>query len=145
MQAQDGADSPVEPGYADDDEELPPAVIISTAAELGAALPEQVAAACGDRPVWFLLADYAHLVGVFLRHREAKMPKPASDAILGELRRFSQESSDDLQRLIGVTDALQYGFHTSASLSQVRESFDEDGFEIVGSIVAGRVIGDEAP
>ena len=117
-------------------------MVISTASELGAALPASLAATCGDRPVWFLLAEYSHLVGVFLRHREAKMPKPTSDAILAALRKFSQESSDDLQRLLGVTDAPQYGFHTSASLAQVRESCEEDGFEIIGPIRAGRVIGD---
>ena len=145
MQGQDASDTPPDPHHdADDDEELPPAVIISTAAQLGAVLPAGLTAACGDRPVWFLLPDYAHLVGVFLRFPEARMPRATSDAILAALRRFSQESGDDLQRLIGVTDSLQYGFHTSASMAQVKESFEEDGFELVGSIRAGRVTGELA-
>jgi hypothetical protein len=138
MQVQD-APTEEQPYEDDESEELPPAVVIGTAAQLGAVLPDDLAAACGDRPVWFLLAEYAHLVGVFLRHREAKMPKATSDAILAALRKFSQDSGDDLQRLIGITDALQYGFHTSASIEKVRESFEEDGFEIVGSLRAGRV------
>jgi hypothetical protein len=138
MQTQDAPTE--EQAYEDDDgEELPPAVIIGTAAQLGEVLPQQLAEGCGERPVWFLLAEYAHLVGVFLRYREAKMPKTTSDAILAALRKFSQESGDDLQRLIGITDELQYGFHTSASIEQVRSSFEEDGFEVVGTLRAGRV------
>lgn len=137
MQDQDEENPDEAPDDGDDD--LPPAVIIGAASELAAWLPAEVVAGFGDRPVWFMLADYAHLVGVFLRHPEGKMPRAASDAILGALRRFSKESGDDLQRLVGVTDCLQYGFHTTASLAQVRASFEDDGFELVGSISAGRV------
>jgi hypothetical protein len=127
----------------DEDDELPPRVLIARVADVARWMPEGVGKKFADRPIWFLVREDEELVGLFDRIPEDPMPKGQVAAILGGLRAFAEEHADDLQRLLGVTDSIGYGFHVDAPLGRVRASFEDDGFELVGSIAGDRVVVDE--
>ncbi len=106
-------------------------------------IPATIAKSYGDRPVWFVLEDDSELIGLFDKIPEDPMPKKLSDTILGGIRAFAAERSDALQELLGITDSIAYGFHVDATMKQVRASFEEDGFEITGTIRDGEVVSEE--
>ncbi len=134
-------DAPIEDEDEDDDEDDEfPRVVVATVADLSGWVPELTAKQHGSRPVWFMLEQDADLAGVFDRLPESKMPKTSSDAILAGLRTFSLEKSDGLQELLGITESIQYGFHIDASLDDVIESFEDDGFEVVATIQGGSLV-----
>jgi hypothetical protein len=81
----------------------------------------------------------AELVTLFERIPEDPMSKGRVEAILGGLRSFAKDRNEELQAALGVTDALEYGFHVDAPFDRVVESFELDGFDIAGTIVAGDV------
>ncbi len=54
----------------------------------------------------------------------------ASDILAG-LRAFSTERNEDLQEVLGPTDAIEFGSPRRCSIAQVRASFEEDGFDVV--------------
>jgi hypothetical protein len=128
----------------DDEEELSeeeevPRVIIASVADLGSWVPETISKKYASRPIWFIVEQDAESVGLFSRYPEGPMPKTASDAILSGLRAFSLDQNEELQAVLGITDGLRYGFHVDASLEEVMESFEDDGFEVVTAIHEGRV------
>ena len=118
-------------------------VVVALLADLGAYVPDRLRVH-GERPVWFLPEDDADDVDLFELHPEAPMPRATSDAILAALRAFVADKSDALQAIVGSTDSIELGFHTSASFEDVAASFDADGFELViGAITAGQVLGED--
>jgi hypothetical protein len=122
------------------EDEDAPHVILATIADLGRWVPQDVSRRYGDRPVWFILEMDAELVSVFERLPEDPMPRSASDRVLAVLRAFATDKSDDLQRVLGVTDGIQYGFHVDATREKVRACFEEDGFLVMGTVEDGEVV-----
>lgn len=131
-----------EPGALDDEDDDDPAprVIIATVADLGSWIPEAYRLRHASRPVWFLREGDSQLVGVFERLPEGTMEREASDAILAGLRAFSLDQNENMQWLLGVTGGMQYGFHVDASLEDVVESFEDDGFIVVPAVNEGRIL-----
>lgn len=123
----------------DEDEEVAARVLVGTIADMGPWIPEPIARRHAERPVWFHLAAYDQLVGVFDRYPEGPMAGAETSAILAGLRAFSLDQSSELQAILGVTQELRYGFHVDASLEDVVESFEDDGFEVLEAVRAGRV------
>lgn len=134
-------DEPEEEPVDDDDasEDEVPRVILAKLSAIASYVPEHVAKAYGDRPIWFLLGMDAELVTLFERIPEDPMPKGRVEAILGGLRAFAKERNDELQAALGVTDSLEFGFHVDAPFDRVVESFELDGFDVAGTIVAGQI------
>jgi hypothetical protein len=131
-------------GDAADDEddefdEKAPRVLVGTVADLGLWIPATVGAEHGARPVWFLLDGNVDLVGLFDRYPEGPMASRTTASILGALRSLSVDRSSTLQGVLGITDQIRYGFHVSASLEDVVESFEDDGFEVVMALRDGRI------
>jgi hypothetical protein len=124
----------------DDDDDEAPGVVLARVSDVAAWMPREIAKGWGARPVWFLIQDDAELVGLFERIPEDPVSKGVVEAILGGLRAFAAERSDDLQRVLGVTDAIGFGFHVDASFKQVESSFEDDGFVIAGAIREGVVV-----
>ncbi len=124
-----------------DDEEVA-RVIVATVADLGAWIPEAIGTEHATRPVWFHLPDSVNLVCVFVRHPERPLPRRPTDASLAGLRAFCVDQNQSLQRVLGITDEMQYGFHANVSFEQVVKSFEADGFEVVRAIHAGKVATD---
>ena len=117
------------------DEDLP-RVVMCTIQDLGTKAPEAVAK-LGERPVWFINDEHAELVGVFERYPEEA--STSSSAVLSFLRSFSTSTGEGLQALLGPASSLRYGFHTTASLAEVVESFEDDGFDVLLGIRDGEV------
>src|SRR5688572_23224483 len=90
----------------DVDDEDEPRVLVATMSSMGARLPEGLRKGFGTRPIWFLRQDDEELVTVFEQLPEDPMPKGRAHELLRVLRVFAEECSDELQRLLGVTDAL---------------------------------------
>jgi len=113
-----------------------PRVVLATFGDLGLPLlagsPD-----LHDRPIWFLSDEHDPLVGVFERYPEERAS--GSEVVMSALRRFSHDRSADLQLLIGPTNRLRLGFHATASLAEVAESFEDDGFDVLLGIRGGEV------
>lgn len=112
----------------ENEDEVPPRVVVATMADLGKLVPEPLRKGFGDRPIWFLRQDDEELVTIFDQIPEDVMPKGRAHELLRALRTFADEHSDRLQELIGMTDALVYAFHGDAEVGQVVAAFEEDGF-----------------
>ncbi len=125
---------------SDDDEDFVPFVVLARIADVLPWMPEGVGKKFATLTCWFLLEDDAELVGVFERVPEDPLSKGQVEAILGGLRAFATERADELQELLGPSDAIGLGFHTDATLTRVQASFEEDGFAIVGRVEGGHVV-----
>lgn len=128
----------------EDDEDDVPHVVLGTVGELASWLSPMIARANRDRPVWFLLEMDEDFVTVLERLPEGPMEARIARSILEGVRSFASERSDRLQEWLGPTDSIVFGFHTSASLDEVRKAFEADGFLVVGRLREGKVVG-EAP
>lgn len=127
----------------DDGEDAGGRVVVATVSELLGRLPVALIDAHGTRPIWFLAADDEPEVGVFERLPEGAFDRAASATILAALRAISLEESDRLQVHLGPTERIVYGFHADASLDDVVESFEDDGFDVLEAIVGGHVAVDD--
>lgn len=123
----------------DDDDDEAPRVLLGRVSDLQKWMPKSLARTWHDRPVWFLLQDDEELVGLFERIPEDPVSKGVSEAILSGLRTFATERNEALQAVLGITDGIGFGFHVDASLKQVTTSFEDDGFDVVGSLEDGEV------
>lgn len=132
-------------GEAEEEAEDVAGVVLATVSDLRGRLPEALIAAHGSRPIWFLAADDEPEVGVFERLPEGAFDKAASAAILAALRAISLEESDRLQLHLGPTERIVYGFHADASVDDVAESFEDDGFDVLEAIADGHVVDDDEP
>lgn len=117
----------------DEEDEDVPRVVLGTFGDLGKGT------AHADRPIWVLLEQHEPMVGVFERYPEAPMLPADANAVLAAIRQFASDNALNLQTLLGPTDRLRVGFHTSASMEEVVESFEDDGFDVLLGIVLGRV------
>ncbi|HQB44454.1 MAG TPA: hypothetical protein PLV85_12660 [Polyangiaceae bacterium] len=117
-----------------EDEESLPRVVVGTLADL------DVETAHPDRPIWILLEEHHDEVGVFERYPEAPMPSATIASLLSAIRQFTEKHASGLQTLLGPTDRLRMGFHTSATLEEVVESFEDDGFDVLLGIHNGQVV-----
>jgi hypothetical protein len=126
----------------EDDEDDVPHVVLGTVGELASWLSPMIARAHRDRPVWFLLEMDEDFVTVLERLPEGPMEARIARSILEGVRSFASERSDRLQEWLGPTDSIVFGFHTSASLDEVRKAFEADGFLVVGRLREGRVVGE---
>ncbi len=115
----------------------PPRVVVALFGDLGNWIPKGEPP---DRTAWFLAQHDAGLVEIFDRLPEGSMPPQTSRAILAGLRSFAVDQSATLQRYIGPTGSIHYGFHVDATLEQVVQSFEQDGFEVVDAVRDGRVL-----
>lgn len=122
-----------------DDEEAMPCVIVARLRDLGEKGPRELYKQYGDRPIWFMMEDDEELMGLFERMPEGPLPSKTSQVILGAVRQFAASESDALQEIFGITDSIGLGFHASASLDEVIESFEDDGFDVVEAIENGEV------
>jgi hypothetical protein len=123
----------------DDDEDEPPRVVLGRVGDVRSWLSPQLAHKHRDRPIWFVLAMDEDFVGIFERIPEGPMPPQESSSILSGLREMAADESDRLQEWLGPTDSIVFGFHTSATLGEVRKAFEDDGFLVVGTLREGRV------
>ncbi len=124
----------------DDDEDEPPRVVLGRIKEIASWLSPQLARTHGDRPLWFVLEMDEDFVGLLERIPEGPFPAREASAILAGLRELASEKADHLQRWLGPTDSLVFGFHASATFDEVRRAFEEDGFLVVGTLREGRVV-----
>lgn len=130
-------------GEDESDEDDVPHVVLGTVGELASWLSPMIARAHRDRPVWFLLEMDEDFVTVLDRLPEGPMEARIARSILEGVRSFASERSDRLQEWLGPTDSIVFGFHTSASLDEVRRSFEDDGFLVVGRLREGRVVAED--
>lgn len=124
---------------SDDEEDEGPGVVVGRLRDLGPMVDPALAKQYGDLPVWFLVEDDAELVELFTRIPERPLPQKPTQAILGVLRQFAASESDALQELLGPTDTIGLGFHASANLDEVVESFEDDGFDVLLGLEDGKV------
>ena len=68
------------------------------------------------------------------------MPSATIASLLSAIRQFTEKHASGLQTLLGPTDRLRMGFHTSATLEEVVESFEDDGFDVLLGIHNGQVV-----
>lgn len=123
----------------DDDDDDFPGVVLGRLADLGSMVPETLAKTYASRPVWFFLQMDKELTTLFEQLPEDPMPKGKVDAIMAVLRKFAEDKNEDLQQVLGVTDALEIGFHVDASIERVRDAFENDGFVVVGLVEGGKI------
>jgi hypothetical protein len=138
------ADSPLDAADPDEeDDEETPKVVVAMLRDLSPWIPASATEGQPDRVAWFLPKRDADLVGVFERYPEASLSPSAARPILQGLREFCLDQSESLQLYVGVTEGIEYGFHVDASLEQIVESFEDDGFEVIDAIRGGRVVVEE--
>jgi hypothetical protein len=119
----------------EEEQEETPLVILARLGDLGALVPEPMRKPYGERPVWFVLGMDHDLIEIFERLPEDPMQKGHVMAVLGALRAFAEQNNDPLQAILGVTDSIEYGFHTDAPYAKVLASFEEDGFEVLEHVI----------
>jgi hypothetical protein len=137
------AEAPFAEDEDEDQDEAGACVVLATVRDLLGRVPVALIDAHGARPIWFLAADDEPDVGVFERLPEGAFDKGASATILAALRAISLEESDRLQVFLGPTERIVYGFHADASVDDVAESFEDDGFDVLEAIVNGHVAVDD--
>jgi hypothetical protein len=119
------------------DEDSPPVVIAKLKA-IAAWMPGDIVEAYGDQPIWFVVGLDADLVRVFERFPEEPIPKERSAAIDAGLTAFLRARREPLEDVL-ATDTIEFGYHADATLARVAESFEKDGFVVVGTVDAGAV------
>jgi hypothetical protein len=115
-----------------------PPVVIAKLKAISSWMPEDVAQAYGDQPIWFVVGLDADLVRVFERLPEEPIPRERSTAINAGLRAFVRARNEALQDVLG-TDTIEFGYHADAGLASIAESFEKDGFVLVATVEAGDV------
>ena len=123
-----------------DDEEETPCVVLGRLSDLRGYGDPGLLRKHGDRPVWFMIQDDADFMTLFDRHRERPVPPALSRSIMDVLRSFAASESDALQTVLGSTDTIEFGFHEGASVDEVTEVFEEDGFDVAFVLRDGKVV-----
>jgi hypothetical protein len=77
---------------------------------------------------------------LFDKHREGKVPPELTRSIMDVLRSFAASESDALQSVLGATDSIEFGFHERASVDDVAEVFEDDGFDVAFVLQDGKVV-----
>src|SRR5258708_1039504 len=126
-----------ESGESQSSDEEVPRVLIASLGDLGPHLADSLKKTFGKLPIWFIREDGEELVELFDHLPEDPMPKGRAHELLRALRAFSEANSDRLQELLGMSEGLVYGFHGDATLTQVKQSFENDGFFVWEGILRG--------
>jgi hypothetical protein len=147
-QAADGeTDGELEGGAAEGgayEPDYPPRVVLARLSDLVKGKLEPKLAPYGSLAVWLLLEDDADLADVFLTLPEKPLPRAVEASIFAIIRAFAADKTDALQAVLGVTDSIEIGFHTSATVPDVAAAFDADGFEVLEDLVRdGELAADE--
>jgi len=127
----------------DEDDELAPRVVIGRFSDLAGFADPALLKKNAERPIWFLIDDDDDLHELFMRFPERPTPRSASEPLLAALRSFAAAESDALQALLGPTDSIGFGYHEGATLDDVVESFEDDGFEVLFAIENGKIVPEE--
>ena len=125
----------------DEDEDVP-CVVLGRLSDLRGFGDAGLLRKHGDRPVWFMIQEDADFVTLFDQHPERPVPPALSRSIMDVLRSFAASESDALQTVLGSTDAIEFGFHERASVDEVAEAFEEDGFDVAFVLRDGKVVDD---
>jgi hypothetical protein len=123
-----------------EDEEETPCVVLGRLSDLRGYGDPGLLRKHGERPVWFIIQDDADFMTLFDRHRERPVPPALSRSIMDVLRSFAASESDALQTVLGSTDTIEFGFHEGASVDEVTEVFEEDGFDVAFVLRDGKVV-----
>ncbi len=124
----------------EDDEEAVPCVVVGRLADLRGFGDPAVLRKHAERPVWFMIQGDAEFVTLFDKHPEGRVAPALSRSIMDILRSFADVQSDALQLVLGPTDSLEFGFHERASLDDVVEAFEDDGFDVALVLRDGKVV-----
>ena len=138
-EAQERADETDDETDDEDEDEFVPRVVVGRLRDLGPAVDAALLKQYGDRPLWFMIEDDDEYMELFDRLPENPMPNRIQQAILSVIRQFAASHSDALQEILGPTEAIGLGFHASATIDSVIESFEDDGFEVCLALVNGNV------
>lgn len=128
--------------FEDDDGEEVPCVVLGRLSDLRGYGDAGLLRKHGDRPVWFMIQDDADFVTLFDKHPERPVPPALSRSIMDVLRSFAASESDALQTVLGATDTIEFGFHERASIDEVAEAFEDDGFDVAFVLQDGKVVAD---
>ncbi len=126
----------------EDFEEETPRVVLGRLSDLRGFGDPAVLRKHGERPIWFMIQDDADFMTLFDRHPERPVPPALSRSIMDILRSFAGSESDGLQTVLGSTDAIEFGFHEGASVDEVAEVFEEDGFDVAFVLREGKIVDD---
>lgn len=124
----------------EEDEEETPCVVLGRLSDLKGFGDPGLLRRHGERPVWFMIQDDADFMTLFDTHPEKPVPPALSRSIMDVLRAFAASESDALQAVLGSTDKIEFGFHEGASIDEVTEAFEEDGFDVAFVLQDGRVV-----
>jgi hypothetical protein len=131
-----------EEDFDDEDAEDAPCVVLGRLADLRGFGDPALLRKHGERPVWFMIQDDADFVTLFDKHPERPVPPALTRSIMDVLRAFAASESDALQTVLGSTDAIEFGFHERASVDDVAEAFEDDGFDVAFALQDGKVVPD---
>lgn len=138
----DEVDEDLDEGFDDDDEDIEetPCVVLGRLSDLRGFGDPGLLRKHGDRPVWFMIQDDADFMTLFDKHPERPVAPALSRSIMDVLRSFAAAQSDALQEVLGSTEAIEFGFHERASLDDVTEAFEDDGFDVALVLQDGKVV-----
>lgn len=136
----EGSDEDFDEGFEDEEGEETPCVVLGRLADLRGFGDPGLLRKHGERPVWFMIQDDADFMTLFDRHPERPVPPVLSRSIMDVLRSFAASESDALQTVLGSTDAIEFGFHERASMDDVAEVFEDDGFDVAFVLRDGKVV-----
>lgn len=141
----DPNDADAEEDFEGDDEdaeedELGPCVVLGRLADLRGFGDPALLRQHGERAIWFMIRDDAEFMTLFDQHPERPVPPALSRSIMDVLRSFAAEQSEALQSVLGSTDSIEFGFHERASVDDVAQAFEEDGFDVAFVLQDGKVV-----
>jgi hypothetical protein len=108
-----------------------PRVALFAVSQLGAAVSDEARARYGDCAVWFVKKELRRAI-----HLTDRIPEPdagaAGESVMGALAAAAQAEAASIRARIGKSGAIAFDFHGGATVAQARESFEADGFDVVG-------------
>lgn len=124
----------------EEEDELGPCVVLGRLSDLRGFGDPALLRQHGERPVWFMVRDDAEFMTLFDQLPERPVPPALSRSIMEVLRAFAAAESDPLQAILGSTDSIGFGFHERASVDDVAQAFEEDGFDVAFVLYEGKVV-----
>jgi len=124
----------------EEEDEQGPCVVLGRLADLRGFGDAALLRQHGERPVWFMIRDDAEFMTLFDQLPERPVPPALSRSIMEVLRSFAAAESDALQSILGATDSIEFGFHERASVDDVAQAFEEDGFDVAFVLYEGKVV-----
>ena len=137
----EGGAEPGEGGVYEPD--YPPRVVLARLSDLVKGKLDAKLQPYAGLAVWLLLEDDADLADVFLTLPERPLPRAVEASIFAIIRAFAADKTDALQGVLGVTDSIEIGFHTSATVPDVAAAFDADGFEVLEDLIRDGELADD--